>query len=187
METQRPRTIRWQFTDNVTWNKGRHTFKFGFDYRKIRAVSALGFLSGDNYGYYNFDGSFTGAPFADFLLGLPINTSVDNVKNDNDGRSNHYNAYAQDSFRVSERLTLEYGLRFEFHPGYTDANGNIGNFDPRVPKSGLVIYPDGAQSTLAPEFLQSFNACPQLGSTAGPSINGAPCTPVLSASSGPCP
>jgi outer membrane receptor protein involved in Fe transport len=172
----------WQFTDNVTWNKGRHTFKFGFDYRKIRAVSALGFLSGDNYGYYNFDGSFTGAPFADFLLGAPINTSVDNVKNDNDGRSNHYNAYAQDSFRVNERLTLEYGLRFEFHPGYTDANGNIGNFDPRVPRSGLTTYPDGAQSTLAPEFLQSFNACPQLGSTAGPTINGAPCTPVLSAS-----
>jgi hypothetical protein len=172
----------WQFTDNVTWNKGRHTMKFGFDYRKIRAVSALGFLSGDNYGFFNFDGSFTGVPFADFLLGLPINTSVDNVRNDNDGRSNHYNAYAQDSFRVNQRLTLEYGLRFEFHPGYTDANGNIGNFDPNIPKSGAAIYPDGAQSTLAPEFLQSFNACPQLGSTTGPTINGAPCTPVLSAS-----
>ena len=172
----------WQFTDNVTWSKGRHTMKFGVDYRKIRAVSALGFLSGDNYGYYNFDGSFTGVPFADFLLGLPINTSVDGVKNDNDGRSNHYNAYAQDSFRVSDKLTLEYGLRFEFHPGYIDANGNIGNFDPTRPKSGAVLYPDGAQSTLAPEFLQSFNACPQLGSTDGPTINGAPCTPVLSAS-----
>ncbi len=172
----------WQIIDNVTWNKGRHTFKFGVDYRKIRAVSALGFIAGDNYGGYSFDGSFTGVPFADFLLGAPINTNVDNVKNDNDGRSNHYNAYVQDSFKVSSRLTLEYGLRFEFHPGYTDANGNIGNFDPRVPRSGAVIYPDGAQSTLAPEFLQSFNACPQLGSTSGPSANGAPCTPVLSSS-----
>ncbi len=172
----------WQFTDNLTWNKGRHTYKTGFDYRKIRAVSALGFTSGDNYGGYSFDGSFTGVAFADFLLGLPANTSVDNVKNDNDGRSNHYNAYVQDSFKLSHRLTLEYGLRFEFHPGYTDANGNIGNFDPRIAKSGAVIYPDGAASTLAPEFLQSFNACPQLGSTAGPTINGAPCTPVLSAS-----
>ena len=172
----------WQFTDNVTWNRGRHTLKFGFDYRRIRAVSALGFLSGDNYGNYSFDGTFTGVPFADFLLGLPINTSVDNVKNDNDGRSNHYNAYVQDSFRVSEKLTLEYGARFEFHPGYTDANGNIGNFDPSVPKSGRVIYPDGAASTLAPAYLKSFNACPELGSTSGPTINGAPCTPVLSAS-----
>jgi hypothetical protein len=172
----------WQFTDNLTWNKGRHTFKFGFDYRYIRAVSALGFISGDNYGRYSFDGSFTGVPFADFLFGAPVNTNVDDIKNDNDGRRHRYNAYAQDSFKVSHNLTLEYGLRFEFHPGYEDANGNIGNFDPGIPRSGAVIYPDGAQSTLAPEFLQSFNACQQLGSTSGPVINGAPCTPVLSAS-----
>ncbi len=172
----------WQFTDNLTWNKGRHTMKYGFDYRRIRAVSALGFTSGDNYGGYSFDGSFTGVPFADFLLGAPINTSVDNVKNDNDGRSNHYNWYGQDNFKVGQKLTLEYGLRIEFHPGYQDANGNIGNFDPRVARSGAVVYPDGAESTLAPAYLQSFNACPQLNSTEGPSANGAPCTPVLSAS-----
>jgi len=172
----------WQFIENVTWNKGRHTMKFDFDYRKIRAVSALGFLSGDNYGYYNFDGTFTGAPFADFLLGLPINMAVDNVKNDNDGRSNHYNVYAQDSFRVNERLTLEYGLRFEFHPGYIDATGIIGNFETSPPKSGAVTYPDGAQATLAPESLQSFNSSPHLVSPAGPTINGSSCTSVLSAS-----
>ena len=172
----------WQATDNITWNIGRHTMKFGFDYRHIRAVSALGFIAGDNYGGYSFNGTFSNSSVGDFLLGLPINTDVDNVKNDNDGRSDHYNAYVQDSFRVNQRLTLEYGLRFEFHPGYTDANGNIGNFNPNVPKSGSVIYPDGKESTLAPEFLQSFNACPTLGSTEGPSANGAPCTPVLSAS-----
>ncbi len=98
------------------------------------------------------------------------------MEHDNDGRSDHYAAYAQDSFKVTQRLTIEYGLRFEFNPGYTDAFGDIGNFDPRIPKSGAVIYPDGAASLLAPEFLASFNACP------GPSVNGAPCTPVYSAS-----
>ena len=128
--------------------------KVGFDYRRIRALSALGFISGDNYGGYTFNGTFTGNSVGDFLLGLPINTDVDNVKNDNDGRSNHYNAYIQDTFRVNPKLTLEYGLRFEFHPGYTDANGNIGNFDPSVPRSGAVVYPNGAESTLAPEYLQ---------------------------------
>jgi hypothetical protein len=172
----------WQFTDNVTWHRGDHTIKLGFDYKKIRAVSALDFTNGDNYGGYSFNGTFTGVPFADFLLGLPITTELDDVKNDNDGRSNHYNAYAQDSWRVNSHLTLEFGVRWEFHPGYTDANGNIGNFDPFIPRSGAVIYPNGAESTLAPAFLQSFNACPNLGSTAGPSANGAPCTPVLSAS-----
>ncbi|MGC2658753.1 MAG: hypothetical protein WA324_12415 [Bryobacteraceae bacterium] len=176
------RNETYQFTDNLTWHKGDHTFKFGFDYRHIRAVSPLGFISGDNYGGYSFDGTFTGVPFADFLLGLPIDPDVDDVKNDNDGRSNHYNAYSQDSWHASQKLTIEYGLRWEFHPGYIDANGNIGNFDPFIAKSGAVIYPDGASSTLAPGYLQSFDACPTLGSSAGPSANGAPCTPVLSAS-----
>ncbi len=172
----------YQAVDNVTWTKGKHTLKFGFDYRHIQAIDPLGFLGGDNYGNFNFSGQFTGAPFADFLLGLPSNTAFDNVQMDNDGITSHYNAYAQDSFRVSEKLTLEYGLRFEFHPGYTDASGNIGNFDPNYGKSGAVIYPDGYSKLLATGYLQSANACPQLGSTTGPSLNGAPCMPVLSAS-----
>jgi len=172
----------YQAVDNVTWIKGRHTMKFGFDYRHIEAITPLGFFGADNYGTFAFTGQFTGAPFADFLLGIPGGSALDNVQQDNDGLSNHYNAYGQDSFRVSQNLTLEYGLRWEFHPGYTDASGNIGNFNPNVPRSGQAIYPDGKQALLAPGFLQTFDACPTLGSTSGPSANGAPCTPVLSAS-----
>lgn len=172
----------YQAVDNVTWVLGRHTLKFGFDYRHIEAIDPLGFIGGDNYGNFSFNGQFTGAPFGDFLLGLPNQTQFDNVQMDNDGRSSHYNAYVQDSFRVTPKLTLEYGLRFEFHPGYTDASGNIGNFDPSYAKSGAVIYPDGHADLLAAGYLQSANACPQLGSTSGPSLNGAPCMPVLSAS-----
>jgi len=172
----------YQLVDNVSWTLGRHTLKFGFDYRHIQAIDPLSFIGGDNYGQFSFSGQFTKAPFADFLLGLPSTTAFDDVKMDNDGITNHYNAYAQDSFRVNPKLTLEYGLRFEFHPGYTDASGNIGNFNPNVAKSGEVIYPDGAADLLATGFLESANACPQLGSSVGPSLNGAPCMPVLSAS-----
>ena len=165
-----------QAVDNLTWVKGLHTIKAGFDFRRIEAITPLGFLGGDNYGGFSFTGEFTGAPFADFLLGLPATSSFDNVQKDNDGLTNHYNAYAQDSFRVARNLPLEYGLRWEFHPGYADASGNIGNFDPSYAKSGAVIYPDGYAGLLAPGFLESANACP------GPSLNGAPCMPVLSAS-----
>jgi hypothetical protein len=186
LNTDRGNTVSanntYQWNNNTTWNLGRHTVKFGFDIRKIKAISALSFLSGDNYGYYDFTGAFSGDPFADFLLGIPDNTSIDDVKHDNYGLSMQYGVYAQDSFRVTPRLTLEYGLRWEYHPAYTDEFGNIGNFNPSVARSGLVVYPDGAESTLAPTYLQSFDACPTLNSTAGPSANGAPCTPVFDAS-----
>lgn len=171
----------YQWNNNTTWTVGRHTLKFGFDIRRLKAVSPLGFIGGDNYGNFNFTGGFTGDAFGDFLLGLPGYTGIDQLQHDNYGLAMQYGVYVQDSFRVTPRLTLEYGLRWEYHPGYTDEFGNIGNFVP-VPKSGEVVYPDGAENTLAPLYLSAFNACPQLGSTSGPSENGAPCTPVLSAS-----
>jgi len=168
-------THTYQSNNNTTWTVGRHTMKFGFDIRQIRSIAPLSFTAGDNYGNYTFTGVFSGDPFADFLLGLPHDTVIDNVRHDVDGRSVHYGVFAQDAFRVSPRLSLEYGLRWEYHPAYNDAYGYIGNFDPSIPKSGAVIYPTGKQSLLAPLFLASFNACP------APGANGAPCTPVLSA------
>ena len=178
------RTI--EFSDNLSWVKGRHSFKFGMDYRIIRAVSPLGFFGADNYGTFAFANAYTGNDFSDFLLGIPAGSELDNVSQDNDGRSHHWALFGQDSFRVSPRLTLEYGLRWEYHPGYTDAGGNIGNFNDGVARSGAVIYPDGFSSILAPGFLQSFDACPTaavpLTANDPMSINGAPCTPVLTAS-----
>lgn len=175
-----------EFLDNLTWIHGGHTLKFGGDTLSIRAVSALGFFGADNYGTFSFTGLFTGNDFSDFLLGLPEESDLDNVVNDNDGRSRHWALYAQDNYHVNERLTLEYGLRWEYHPGYTDAHGNIGNFNNHVPLSGQAIYPNGYAANLAPPFLQTFDACPlasvPLTATDPLTLNGAPCTPVLTAS-----
>jgi len=173
------RSVSWntQFIDNLTWIQGRHTFKFGGDIRRLRAESNLGFTTGDNYGDYIFRGTFTGAPFADFLLGTPAETSIAVVQFDNDGRATHQKYYAQDSFRFSPRLTLEYGVRWEFHPGYSDAGFNIGNFDRTVPRTGRVVIPSDpkAAQLLSPAVLATVNACP------GPTLNGAACTPFVTA------
>lgn len=167
-----------QFIDNMTWIKGRHTFKWGADIRRLRAVTNLGFTTGDNYGDYAFSGNFTGHPFADFLLGVPANTSIAVVSRDNDGRSLHYKTYFQDSLKISPRLTLDLGVRWEFHPGYTDAGLNIANFDRTVPVTGRVVIPSdpAARDFLAPGVLASVNACP------GAAIGGVPCTPFVTAS-----
>jgi hypothetical protein len=175
----------YEFTDSLSWVKGRHAFKFGFDAMKMRAVDALGFFGADNYGTYGFSGQFTGYDFADFLIGAPAQSDLDDVQLDNDGRNYILAFFAQDSWKVSKRLTVELGLRFDYHPGYTDAGGQIGNFI-QTPLSGGAVYPDGAANRLATSFLQSFDACPNaaLPGLAGDplSANGAPCTPVMTAS-----
>ncbi|MBS1824216.1 MAG: TonB-dependent receptor [Acidobacteria bacterium] len=166
-----------QFIDNLTWTKGRHTIKTGIDIRRLRAESNLGFTTGDNYGDYMFRGTFSGAPFADFLLGVPADTSIAVVKFDNDGRAQHYKMYVQDSFRATSRLTFDLGVRYELHPGYKDAGFNIANFDRTVARTGRVVLMSDprAKELVAPAVLASVNACP------GPSLNGAACTPFVTA------
>jgi TonB dependent receptor len=128
----------FQYTDTLSWIKGRHTMRFGTDVRHIQSVSPLGFNGADNYGTFDFTSAmFTGNDFADFLLGIPNRSFYDTVHQDNDGRSIYYNFFAQDTFQVTSRFTLSYGLRYEYHPGYVDAGGDIGNFDPSVPGSGV--------------------------------------------------
>ena len=59
---------------------------------------------------------------------------------DNDGRNYILAFFAQDSWKVSKRLTVELGLRFDYHPGYTDAGGQIGNFI-QTPRLGRCRLP----------------------------------------------
>jgi len=183
--TTKSRTF--QYVDSVSWSKGSHDLKFGLDIRHIEALTPLSFFGADNYGtfVYNTGHNFTGLgvtpgqEFADFLIGTPQGTAYDAVTADNDGLSIYYNFYAQDSWKVSSRMTLSYGLRYEYHPGYHDPSGNIGNFNPFVPLSGEAVYPDDAEKNLSTAFLATFNACPLGQTTGAPSQNGAPCTPVL--------
>ena len=172
-------SIPWniQFIDNLTWIRGRHIVKFGVDIRRLRAETDLGFVAGNNYGNFSFDGNFSGAPWGDFLLGVPQTSGIAVVTADNDGRSVHYKAYIQDSFRFSPKWTFDFGVRWEFHPGYRDAGLNIANFDRTIPRTGRVIIPSEprARSLVAPGTLIAVNACP------GGPINNVPCTPFVPA------
>jgi hypothetical protein len=179
-------SFTYDYFDNLTWTKGRHGMRFGLDIQTVEAVTPLGFNGSDNYGTFQFNtknsaGLFTGVDFADFELGLPYQTFYDVVQADNDGKSTFYAFYGQDQWRVSDRLTLNYGLRYELQPGYYDVHGDIGNFDPSYAKTGASIYPDGKQSLLAQNFLLSANACTPFGTSGGgATVNGAGCMPVLS-------
>ncbi len=176
------RSRLFQYTDNLTFQRGRHTVVAGLDIRTLSAFTPLSFAPSDNYGnfYFSQDTSFTGNEFADFLAGVPYLSQVDNVQSDNNGKANAYAVYLQDTWNASPRLNLTFGLRYELHPAFASTNGELGNFDPSVPRTGRLIYPDGYANLLSQPELQGFNACPALGSSAGPIANGAGCTPVLS-------
>ena len=177
------------YADSLSWTKGHHQFRFGTEIQTLEAITPLGFNGSDNYGTFQYNvsgkngsaGLFTGVDFADFLQGTPYQTFYDVVSQDNDGKSKHYDFYAQDKWKLNSNFTLTYGLRYELHPGYFDVHGDTGNFDPTIAKSGAVIYPTGYSSLLSTSFLASANACTPYGSTSGgATINGAGCMPVLS-------
>jgi hypothetical protein len=99
----------YQWTDNLTWTRGEHTPRIGLTVVRDHVANTSG--SGTNYGLYNFSGTFTGSPYADFLLGLPQTTSLDTPNPPSHSFGNWWNAYAQDHWKMRPALTLDYGLR----------------------------------------------------------------------------
>ena len=106
-----------QFSDMATWNHGRHLVKMGYEYRRVQFLSFSGGLS--PMGQFFFDGHHTagtgsaGQPFADFLLGLPNRVRIGNLIT-NDYRRRSHAAFVQDHFQLTPRLTVNFGLRWEY-------------------------------------------------------------------------
>ena len=154
------------YEDSLTWQKGRHVWKFGGD------VSTFKFHKGviPDYGTFNFTGVFTGggsaSGFADFLLGLPQTMKRSDPFVNRTLTNKELGLYIMDTFKVTPRLTLDYGLRWDYYalPTYTD--GLMYNFDLA---SGTVLVPQNKLSQVNPLY-------PAVGSPACSSPNS--CIPV---------
>ena len=144
-----------QFTDSLSWVKGSHTIKAGVDVRRVAYVDLESFGGADDFGDFTFDqGVFTGNAFANLLLGLPTKTYVAQSGPDVHAHAIQTGLYAQDEWRVSDRFTLSYGLRWQALPPFASDLGNLTAFDVR---NGGIIIPDG--NTPRPAFLTSINTC----------------------------
>ena len=144
---QRPKTqdLRvWEWSDSVTWIKGRHIFKTGAN---IRHWLPLYTDSGVYEGNWNFNGSVTQNPakpagtgdaFADYMLGIPFSVARNFPADWFGGFATYWHFYGQDDFKVSDRLTLNLGLRYEYSPWLTGYKGQVGTILPNSPKPIVV-------------------------------------------------
>ena len=117
------------FSTNVSKELGKQSLKLGFDYRKIKAAG-----NDANTPTFNFSGVFTqsintaagtgGADIADLLLGYPNSGSAYTSTKLTDF-VNYYGVYIQDQYRLTPKLTLNLGLRWEHETGLQEQNNGI--------------------------------------------------------------
>lgn len=110
-----------QYLDNLSWNHGNHSFKFGADLHWQRSD----ILGGNNsHGQFQFNGNFTGISLADFLLGMSSQSALTTTLV-GEMRFRNYMFYAQDDWKVTPRLTLNIGLRYEYTTPWWDKHNNM--------------------------------------------------------------
>jgi hypothetical protein len=161
----------FQVLDNFTRVIGTHTVKFGgqFHYDQINERN----LAAEN-GQYGFSGSETGIDFADFLIGAPDSLTQASPQL-LDSRSKYYALFGQDSWRVTQNLVFNYGLRWEASmPWYDTQNktetiipGKQSVKFPGAPLGYVVAGDPGVPRTLGPTQWHNFS--PRLGLAYSPS------------------
>src|SRR5580700_2089244 len=164
----------FQWLDNFSKVIGTHTIKVGgeFHYDQVN-VDAIAQFNGS----FLFFGSKTGSDFADFLLGAPSQYNQSQLQPFY-GRNKYIGLYAQDSWRLTRNLTLNYGLRWDrIEPWYEKYN-QIAAF---VPNEQSVVFPNapagivypgdpGVSRTLAPPGNRDF--APRIGLAYSPNVAG---------------
>jgi Carboxypeptidase regulatory-like domain/TonB dependent receptor-like, beta-barrel len=126
-----------QFTPTVTWTRGAHTVRTGYDFRRLRQDETNVGWQG---GAYAFDSSYTkatsavegryGQGIAAFLLGIPTNNSFIEIRPEQSFAVDSNGLFVHDDWRVSQRLTVNLGLRYDIELGMTEAeNRAVRAFD----------------------------------------------------------
>jgi outer membrane receptor protein involved in Fe transport len=122
----------WQYTDVVSWQRGVHFLKLGADFAHRLVTFQQARNPRANFG---FDGTYTGAALADFMLGY-VKTAGINPTHTNTDLHDWTQAYfVQDDWKISPRLTLNLGLRYDYFAPYTQSDDKFAD----IYQTGFVI------------------------------------------------
>lgn len=120
-----------QYQDVLDYTHGKHSIRAGFQGWRLRMN---GFFPGNSglAGNIQFDGQYSGSAESDFLLGLPSLIGVGSAGPDWGQRGNIFGAFIQDDWKVSPKLTMNLGLRYENHTPWYEAHDQQDNWDPNT-------------------------------------------------------
>lgn len=155
----------YQIEDNLAKVVGNHSFKFGGQFLRETVKLLPDFTAN---GQFQFTGYQTGVDFADFLLGLP-NLYTQGYSPAFYQRSNYGGVFAQDSWRATSNLTLNYGVRWDMIMPWSEEHNQTGTLIPGeqsqvfpTAPAGYVFPGDpGVPATIAPTRYNNFS--PRLG------------------------
>lgn len=148
----------FQWYDGITWSRGKHNIKAGADIRRHRADAFLGTRQNNQY---SFSGQFSGDGFSDFLLGNMASSSIALAPNETGRFRRTMTAfYVTDDWKVTPKLTVNIGLRYEYAQVPRELGGLTPTFDPSLANGqGGLRFPK--HNTNAAPFYQKVR--PDLG------------------------
>ncbi|HWC00959.1 MAG TPA: TonB-dependent receptor, partial [Bryobacteraceae bacterium] len=127
-----------QFQEQVSWFRGRHTLKAGFIINRVKYAD--GQVPNNLFGNLTFSNKYTGQPYADFLLGIPSTAARSFPNFVNTELRWGYDMFVTDEFKITRRLTLDLGMRYELHPSAHNVDGYNSLFDIGT---GKIVVPNG--------------------------------------------
>jgi hypothetical protein len=119
--------LDYQVKDDLSWEKGKHGFKFGASYMRVDKNQNQQALV---QGQYSFGSDFSGDSYLNFLLGNADSFQQIQQLTTPHWINNTYSFYAMDNWRITPRLTLNLGLRYDLLPHVYEKNNRVANFVP---------------------------------------------------------
>ena len=117
----------YNYIENMTFIAGQHSMKFGFDIRRFLFNS---FFMSFGRGAFTFDGTFTGNAVADMLLGMPRQADRNLGTPFHNSMTFASGYYFQDDWKITPKLTLNLGLRYDLDLPEVERVNKIASFDP---------------------------------------------------------